>query len=260
VLLDAGRRATKSVALLSGWPAGRRRGDFVALIYHRVGVGDREIDVPASLFARQIDALARKDRFLSMDEAVDGHVEGGCVITVDDGYGDFYETVLPVLDAHHAPVLLYLATGLVEQSSSAANASLTWDRLRDAVASGLVTVGSHTHNHSNLAEATESEAIEEMRRSKELVEDQLGVECRHFAYPWGVASDGARRAAASLFKTAALGNWKTNRRGRFDPLALGRTPVLRNDGVFFLKAKARGRLSSEALIYRALGRGPWGRS
>ena len=81
---------------------------------------------------------------------------------------------------------------------------LTWPMLERAVATGLVTVGAHTHNHANLADASEEEARIECGSSKQLVEQRLGTVCRHFAYPWGVASDGARRAAEQLFDTAAL--------------------------------------------------------
>jgi peptidoglycan/xylan/chitin deacetylase (PgdA/CDA1 family) len=112
----------------------------------------------------------------------------------------------------------------------------------------------------NLSRAWHGRVESEMRRSKELIEDHLQVPCRHFAYPWGVGSAAADRAARRLFDTAALDSWKTNRRGRIDRHRLGRTPVLRSDGggVYF-RARTLGLLDGEALVYRALGRGPWGK-
>jgi peptidoglycan/xylan/chitin deacetylase (PgdA/CDA1 family) len=137
--------------------------------------------------------------------------------------------------------------------------ALTWGNLREAVSTGLVTVGSHTHGHTDLSRASEREAEEEMRRSRDLIEDRLGVACVHFAYPWAVGSAGADRAARRLFRSAALSAWRTNRAGTIDPHRLGRVPVLRSDGQFFFRRKVRGELDSEALLYRMLGRGPWGR-
>ena len=96
-----------------------------------------------------------------------------------------------------------------------------------------------------------------MRRSKELIEDEIGVSCRHFAYPWAVGSPASDRAARALFETAALAAWQINRRGSIDPHRLGRAPVLRSDGSFFFRAKARGLLDAEGLAYRVLRRGPW---
>ena len=152
--------------------------------------------------------------------------------------------------------MLYLATGGVANGSPTPDA-LTWRHLEEAVATGLVTIGSHTHGHADLSHATESEADEEMRRSKELIEDRLGVSCRHFAYPWGVTAPPAERAARKLFETAALDGWKINRRGATDPYRLARMPILRSDGQVFFRPKVRGRLNGEALFYRVTRRGPW---
>ena len=91
-------------------------------------------------------------------------------------------------------------------------------------------------------------------------EDRLGVACRHFAYPWAVASPTADRVARELFDSAALDAWRSNRAGAIDPWRLGRTPVLASDGMTFFKAKVKGRLDGEALAYRLLRRGPWGRA
>jgi hypothetical protein len=75
-----------------------------------------------------------------------------------------------------------------------------------------------------------------------------------------VGSAVADAVARRTFDTAALEAWRTNRRGRTDPWRLGRTPVLRSDGLAFFRAKAAGLLDGEALLYRALRRGPWRRT
>jgi peptidoglycan/xylan/chitin deacetylase (PgdA/CDA1 family) len=163
--------------------------------------------------------------------------------------------VLPLLVQYRVPALLYLTTGWVDGNGGHA---VTWPQLREAVDTGLVTVGAHTHTHGSLARATEQEALGELKRSKELVEDQLGLPCRHFAYPFAVGSAAADRVARRLFDTAALHAWRTNRRGRIDRHRLGRTPVLRSDGSFFFRMKSKGLLNREDLAYRLLRRGPWG--
>jgi hypothetical protein len=99
-----------------------------------------------------------------------------------------------------------------------------------------------------------------MRRSKELIEDRLGTACRHFAYPWGVGSPAADVISRQLFETAAIDAWRTNRWGAIDPHRLGRTPVLRSDGTAFFRMKVRGWLDLERVVYRAMGRGPWGQA
>ncbi len=257
------RKATKAAVLPLGIPARRRQGDVVILLYHRVGVGDREIDLPLRVFERQLITLKERERVLSIDEAFERDSEGGIVVTFDDGFGDFYDHVLPLLVRHRLPAVLYLATSLVDdgrvRSTAGSERTLAWSQVQEAVGTRLVTCGSHTHAHADLSRASEAEAQEEMQRSKELIEDRLGVACRHFAYPWAVGSAGADRAARRVFDTAALHAWRTNRPGRTDLHRLGRVPILRSDGDLFFRAKVKGLLDGEALVYRVLRRGPWGR-
>jgi peptidoglycan/xylan/chitin deacetylase (PgdA/CDA1 family) len=252
------RKGIKASVLPLGLLRPRRPGDVVILLYHRVADGDREIDLPLRTFERHLATLEAHDRAVPLERAL-GDPRGGVVLTFDDGYRDFHEHVLPLLVRYRMPALLYLATGLVEGSrSSLGRDALSWSMLRESMTTGLVEVGAHTHGHADLSTASEAEADREMRRSKELIEGRLGAPCRHFAYPWGVASVEAERVARSLFETAVRDGWKTNRRERWDRHRLGRTPILRSDGRFFFRAKTLGLLDSEALAYRALRRGPWG--
>jgi peptidoglycan/xylan/chitin deacetylase (PgdA/CDA1 family) len=252
-------RITAKVGILPLGVAGRRRPrDVVILGYHRVGVGRSEIDMPASVFERQLDLLASRGEVRSLDDALrDG---GGVVISFDDGTRDFYERVLPLLIERHLPAVLYLATAMPDDPEPLAlGPGVSWSMLAESVQTGLVTVGSHTHTHADLARASEIEAEEEMRRSKELIEDRLGTACRHFAYPWGVGSAAADSVARRLYETAAIDGWRTNRWGAIDPHRLGRTPILRSDGTVFFRIKVRGMLDSERYLYRLARRGPWGK-
>jgi peptidoglycan/xylan/chitin deacetylase (PgdA/CDA1 family) len=248
--VSAVRTLSKAAVLPFGLPARRRAGDVVILLYHRVGDGPSQIEVQAETLDRHLESVA--PHAITLDEALAGR--GGVVVSFDDGTPEFHEAALPLLVAHGVPAVLYLATGGVGEPG------LTWAQLTECVGSGLVTVGSHTHTHANLTNATEEEATEEMRRSKDLIEDRLGVACRHFAYPWAVAGPAADRAARRLFDSAAWYAWRTNRAGRTDPYRLGRVPILRDDGDFFFRRKAAGQLDTEAWLYRALGRGPWGKA
>lgn len=69
-----------------------------------------------------------------------------------------------------------------------------WDELRDGLRRypGL-EIGSHTHNHARLARVSDDIARAELRRSRALIRERLGVECDTFSYPNG--SFNARVAA-----------------------------------------------------------------
>jgi peptidoglycan/xylan/chitin deacetylase (PgdA/CDA1 family) len=252
------RKSIKAAVLPAGLALRRRQGDLVVLLYHTVGAQRAEIDVRREEFERQLVWLGSTGLVRPLEDALaDG--AGGIVVTFDDGYRDFADTVVPLLERNRVPAMLYLATGLVDETRVNGGDRLGWQDLRDAIATGVVSVGSHTHGHVDLSQADEAVAEDEMRRSKELIEDRLGTACRHFAYPWAVASPAAERVAARLFDSAALPAWRTNRRGRTDPLRLGRTPVLRSDTGPLFRAKASGMLDGEAMAYRLARRGPWGR-
>lgn len=250
------RKANKAAALPLGVLGGRGSGDVVILLYHRVGVGAREVDLEFGDFESQMATLAASGEVVSLDRALSG--DGGVVVTIDDGFRDFHEHVLPTLVRHGLPATLYLTTSYVGEPSLDGEA-LTWRHLEEAAGTGLVTIGAHTHSHADLSRADERVAEDEMRRSKEIIEDRLGVACRHFAFPWAVASEGSLAASRRLFHSSALHAWRTNRRAGLDPHRLGRTPVLRSDGVFFFRRKVAGRLDGEAHLYRLARRGPWGR-
>ena len=248
-----GRKTGRAALLPLGLTNRRRRGDVVILCYHRIGSGQRGIDVSGTAFRRQLDLLAETGLVRPLDEAL-ASPQGGVVITVDDGYRDFSDHVVPLLVERRLSVVLYLATSLVASDGTHradAGDALTWTMLREAVETGVVTIGSHTHGHVDLSERAASEVEAEMRTSKELIEDNLGVACRHFAYPWGRASTVAERSAKQLFDTAALVGWRINRRGAIDPYNLGRVPIHRSDGRVFFRAKTLGLLDSEAPVYRA---------
>jgi peptidoglycan/xylan/chitin deacetylase (PgdA/CDA1 family) len=250
-----GRRVSKAAVLPLGVWAQPRPDDVVILLYHRIGDGGGEIDLPVRNFERQMAWLAERGRAVALSTAVRHPDGGGVVVSFDDGYADFCHAALPIALRYRIPVTLYLASGLV--GAHGGTGRLTWPDLRDALGTGLVTIGSHTHSHSDLSRADERTASNEMVRSKKLIEDELGIPCVDFAYPWAVGSAASERVARRTFATAALEVWRTNRRATWDDHRLARVPILRSDGEFFFRAKARGRLNGERFLFRAARRGPW---
>ena len=242
------RRAVKTAALPAGLARGLGPRDAVVLLYHRVGPGRSQIETDPGVFADQMAIVAERGRATGIDRAIAG--DGGTVVTFDDGTRDFHERALPVIVDRGIPVVLYVATAGIGAEG------LTWSQLREAVGTGFVTVGSHTHHHVDLSRADPATIVHELRVSTELIEDRLGVPCDDFAYPFAVGSVVAAPLVRRAFRSAVLRAWRTAR-WPFDPHAIGRIPVLRSDGIAFFRAKLAGRLDAEGAAYRLAGRGPW---
>jgi peptidoglycan/xylan/chitin deacetylase (PgdA/CDA1 family) len=253
----AGRQAMKRLVSLAPHPSGT-----VVLIYHRVGAGTRlEVDLDPALFARQLAALASTGDVMTL--ALDGldslasHARERTVVTFDDGTADFVEVALPHIVAHRIPVTLYLATAFVEEQRPFPDDGrpLSWNALRDACATGLVDVGSHTHTHAVLDRLPDSLVAAELDRSRHLIEDQLGRPCLDFAYPKALApSPAADRAVRDRFRSAALAGTRPNRPGHTDVHRLSRSPIQRSDGMRYFEKKVAGGMRLEDDLRRTVNR------
>jgi peptidoglycan/xylan/chitin deacetylase (PgdA/CDA1 family) len=170
------------------------------------------------------------------------------VVTFDDGTADFVEVALPILVKHAIPATLYLATAFVEEQRPFPDDGqpLSWAALRDACATGLVDVASHTHTHAVLDRLPAARTADELDRSKELIEDRLGRPCLDFAYPKALPpSPAAAVAVRERFRSAALAGTRPNRPGRTDRYRLARSPIQHSDGMRYFEKKVAGRMALE---------------
>lgn len=236
----------------------------VVLIYHRVGgASGLEIDLPAAMFEEQMAALEASGRASTLDAALDelsGSVPEGpdpVVVTFDDGTADFADVAMPILERHHIPVTLYVATDFLERQVPFPydGSPLSWSALDDAQATGLVTVGTHTHTHA-LLDRLPADAVElELDRSDELVERRLGTRPAHFAYPKSVPGTAVADAAVRRrYRSAALAGTRPNRYGQTDAHRLARSPIQVSDGMTYFQAKLAGGMGLEDALRRLANR------
>lgn len=247
-----GRAAIRSAARTIDRVTPARDG-LVVLIYHRVGGGSPSaVDLDIAVFREQMRVLAEQHTVLSLRDAVDalaaGHRPTGVVITFDDGAADYCEHAVPAMVEVGLPSTLYLVTSAPDAGRLPWDVpAASWSALREATATDLVDVQSHTHDHRLLHHATPTEANDQLDRSIAAIETQLGYTPQHFAYPKAVAGNrAARTAVAERFRSAAVAGHRVNRGAR-DLQHLGRVPISRADDLATFRRKVAGGLRVEGI-------------
>lgn len=250
----------------------------VVLAYHRVGRRTASpVDISSDAFRSQmahlranaevatIDEFAQHARCtgaqgeidLHADPALEKYARNAVVLTFDDGTADFLDEVVPVLVQYQLPATVYVATEFIDSQMlfPLGGVPISWAGLREAVSTGFVTVGAHTHSHRLLDRCSVAEAIEELDRSNARIEDELGIAPRHFAYPKAVAATGAVAAeVAARYETAAIAGTRPNVYGETDLQRVQRSPIQVLDGWDGFRRKVDGGMSTEDDLRRILNR------
>lgn len=240
------------------------RGSFGGpriLIYHQIGAGNgKQMDLSQTDFSRHIDYLTRSDvSVVSLDDAVAERNSPGAatkvVLTFDDGYDDMYRNAYPLLLEKRMPFTLYLTTKPTETgvalSDDGRSTPITWDQVNEMLASGLMTLGAHTHSHPDFRSLSAAEAEEEVVASQDLIERRTGVQARHFAYPWGYWGHDADPVVRAAYETATLGGGSPIGADT-DLLRMNRIPVQLDDGFVFFKRKLKRGQRTEEFVRRRL--------
>ncbi len=207
------------------------------LLYHAVSdippsMDPVRLNVPPALFEQQVDWLKKQGYlFLSFDEALkmlraEHPIPAKAVlITFDDGFSDIWKHAFPVLERREVPMTLFVVPQFIGTESpfpwldnaASFGRPLTWEELKQLSQERLVSIGSHGWSHRALGSLSTEEQLQEARQSRELLNQQLGLPVRWFAYPYGCKGSYSSQTTESLKQTgyeAACSNLMgTNRSG-----------------------------------------------
>jgi len=114
---------------------------------------------------------------------------------------------------------------------------MSWDEIRDMRSAGM-EIGSHSLSHTILAHLSEEEQFEELSKSKEIIEQELGETIPSVAYPVGesttyttVTEQLAERCGYQIGFSFNSGFNRELHNRRFD---LRRMAVADNDGAEYI--------------------------
>jgi peptidoglycan/xylan/chitin deacetylase (PgdA/CDA1 family) len=129
-------------------------------------------------------------------------------LSADDGHVSVYTELFPLLRERRLPITLFIYPSVISRVPYA----LSWDQLREMVASGLVQVQSHTYWHPNFAqekqrliEAAYARLVDDqLARSKAVLEHMLGIQVSLLAWPFGIVDETLMDAAVRAGYDAAF--------------------------------------------------------
>lgn len=174
------------------------------LMYHQVGDFPGRYRSHGSTychyrtFRRQMAWLARWGyQVISLEQAcaiIQGQQKGprhAVVLTFDDAYQSFFQYALPQLRRYGFPATVFVVTGGVGGSARwllvdgrFAPPLMDAATLRRLPGYGI-SLGAHTCSHPRLTRLPAAQAIAEISRSKQQLEQLLQRPIAHFCYPYG---------------------------------------------------------------------------
>jgi peptidoglycan/xylan/chitin deacetylase (PgdA/CDA1 family) len=265
----------------TGVPATRPIRSVPILMYHQVTPNPMapfaRYTVTPKVFAAQMRWLAIAGYTpLTMAALVDCWRERrapprrAVVITFDDGFRDCVDFALPVLQRHRFTAVFYLVAGLVGRTSrwmaSGGGVELPlmdWNAVRGLHEAGM-QCGAHSMTHPALAQCSAAKVRGELVESRHLLQDRLGHEIVHLAYPYGSVTSAVRALAAEAGYLSACASEKRLAAAGDDLLWLPRVPVYGGESLLDFICRLRTAESSRQVIRRklplaALARKAWGR-
>lgn len=171
----------------------------IILLYHRVSDQFKDnVTIGIEQFDEQMAYLERNCETVSLSEIVDGRVRRNSskpviAISFDDGYLDNFENAAPILLKYQLPCTFFISTEKIAANKPFAHDmvslgfgldNMNWDQVHKMKDWGF-DFGSHTINHVNLTEVSDSEAMYELEGSLNEIRKQLNQNDVFIAYPYG---------------------------------------------------------------------------
>ncbi|MFI9121690.1 polysaccharide deacetylase family protein [Streptomyces bikiniensis] len=172
-----------------------------------------EFTVTPRQFASHLDVITGSGRTpLTVGTLVE-HLTAGTplpprpvVLTFDDGFADLVGPTAEALASRGLPATAYLTTGAITPGRPCLLPPAPMMTLSQAprLEQYGMEVGAHTVTHPQLDTLASNVLRRELRESKAALEDVLGHEVIHLAYPHGYNSPAVRRAAKAAGYASAV--------------------------------------------------------
>ena len=159
----------------------------MVLNYHKVADEHMSLSVTLDDF-RQHMAWLKEYGYTSItpDELYAFVTEGAelpekpVLITFDDGYKDNYTNAYPIMKEYGFKGTIFIVTSFIGKYDN----YLTWEQAKELLDNGF-SIESHTYTHRSMTETSDEEISQELSKSREEIQEKLGIEADFMAYPTG---------------------------------------------------------------------------
>lgn len=231
------------------------------LCYHRVSDEPDDLAVSPRRFREQMEYLrAEGYRVLDVVEAFrlldNGELPPRTIaLTFDDGYRDVAEHALPVLAEHGFGATVFVVTGAADGTALFSwyrhqPPLLGWDEILQLDQGGLLRFEAHSVTHPTLVTLSAEAASDEIRGSKQTLEERLGRPVEGFCYPGGVFTPREEKLAAEAGFRLAVSVKPGLNVPRSNRFALFRQTIEPRDNLLDFRAKIGGGHDSFLLVQR----------
>lgn len=227
---------------------------YIVLCYHSIPEhyhGDPS-SISASRFVEQLEWLREQgytaislDQVLAAKSGKSKLPAKSFLVTVDDGYEDFYTNVFPLLKLYKVPAVIAVVGKWIEEGRPSRNETdpyflkqrfLNWMQLKEMTKSGLVEVASHSHdlhygilgnpqgntqpaavtlqyqnsrNSYEILEQRRTRVRADLEKNSKLIAHHLGKRPRAMVWPYGaydkIGVEEAARAGMPINLTLDVG-------------------------------------------------------
>ncbi len=184
--------------------------------YHRFEAKPRDpLAITPEAFRKQMEAVRDSGipvipmaDFLAWRRGEKSIPPKAIVITIDDGYNDTYSVAWPILKEFGYPFTYYVYIKYI----GVGGRSIKWDQLEEMRDAG-VDIASHTVSHDNLIKPKAKNLagqpydvwlLNELKGSKEELEQRLGIHVATLAYPYGIHNEKVMQVAKEAGYEAAF--------------------------------------------------------
>ena len=175
----------------------------LSIMYHRFEENKYpSTNIRMDIFLKHINAI-KKNEFEFYDPKLfdeqfnESKNNKKILLTVDDAFLSFYENAWPILKKNEIPFILFVSTEPIGKRGY-----MTWEQIKEIEKEKFAFIGNHSHTHEYLINFSFTDFKDDIKKSIEIFNKNLGYNPIFFSYPFGEYSLEQKNFVKKNFKYA----------------------------------------------------------